>query len=68
MAIRRRLGLQPGQVPEFDENAPWIGAGPLFDEEAMRGVMGCTRGRLAKTADEWLAETRGLAHQEPFKA
>jgi hypothetical protein len=33
--------------------------GPVFDEEAMRAVVGCTRGRLGKTSDEWLDETRG---------
>src|SRR6185295_18917297 len=45
-AIRRRLGLHAGQVLEFDEEAPYILAVPVFDEEAMRAVIGCTRGRL----------------------
>lgn len=58
-AIRRRLGLQAGQVLEFDEEVPYIRAVPVFDEEAMRAVVGCTRGRLGKTSDEWLDETRG---------
>lgn len=58
-AIRRRLGLQAGQVLEFDEEAPYILAVPVFDEEAMRAVVGCTRGRLGKTSDKWLDETRG---------
>ena len=57
-AIRRRLGLRAGQVLEFNEEAPYILAVPVFDEEAMR-VVGCTRGRLGRTSDEWLAETRG---------
>lgn len=58
-AIRRRLGLEAGQVLEFDEKAPYILAVPVFDEEAMRAVVGCARGRLGKTSDEWLDETRG---------
>ena len=36
-----------------------IVAVPVFDEEAMRAVVGCARGRLRKTSDEWLDETRG---------
>ncbi|MDH3405266.1 MAG: AbrB/MazE/SpoVT family DNA-binding domain-containing protein [Acidobacteriota bacterium] len=58
-AIRRRLGLEPGQVLEFDESAPCLMAVPVFDEQAMRALVGCAGGRLAKTADEWLADTRG---------
>ena len=57
--IRRRLGLHPGQVLEFDEESPYILAVPVFDEGAMRAVIGCTRGRLGKTSAEWLDETRG---------
>jgi hypothetical protein len=34
-------------------------AAPVFDEEAMRAVVGCTRGRLGKSSDEWLDEARG---------
>lgn len=58
-AIRRRLGLKPGQVLEFDEEAPYLLAVPAFDEQAMRALVGCTRGRLTKTSEEWLDETRG---------
>lgn len=57
--IRRRLGLKAGQVLEFNEEAPYIVAVPVFDEEVMRAVVGCTRGRMKKTSDEWLDETRG---------
>lgn len=63
-AIRRRLGLEPGQVLEFDESTPYLMAVPVFDEPAMRSLVGCTRGRLAKTTDEWLDETRGPALDE----
>lgn len=63
-AIRRRLGLKPGQVLDFDESAPYVLAVPVFDEQAMRAVIGRTRGRLPMTSDEWLDETRGAVDDE----
>jgi AbrB family looped-hinge helix DNA binding protein len=57
--IRRRLGLEPGQVLEFDENVPFLKAVPVFDEDAMRSVLGCAEGRLGQSAADWLDETRG---------
>ncbi|MDY7094256.1 MAG: AbrB/MazE/SpoVT family DNA-binding domain-containing protein [Acidobacteriota bacterium] len=59
VAIRRRLGLEAGQILEFDEAAPYLKAVPVFDESAMRSLVGCTEGRLGKTSAEWLEETRG---------
>ena len=59
--IRDRLGLEPGQILEFDENSSDLRAVPVFDEEAMRALVGCARGKLGKTAAEWLEETRGPA-------
>jgi AbrB family looped-hinge helix DNA binding protein len=61
MAIRRRLGLKAGQVLEFDDNAPYLIAVPVFDEGAMRALVGCTHDRLASTTEEWLEQTRGPA-------
>lgn len=63
-AIRRRLGLEPGQILEFDEEAPYLRAVPVFDEEAMRALVGCARGKLGMTSDEWLDETRSPADEE----
>ncbi len=60
-AIRQRLGLKAGQILEFDESTPYLVAVPVFDETAMRALMGCTSGRLGKTSEEWLDETRGPA-------
>ena len=57
--IRKKLGLEPGQVLDFDEEAPFLKAIPVFDEDGMRAVRGCARGRLGATAAEWLEETRG---------
>ena len=63
-AIRQRLGLKPGQVLEFDESTSYLMAVPVFDEPAMRALLGCTSGRVEKTTDEWLDETRGPALDE----
>lgn len=57
--IRKKLGLEAGQVLDFDEEAPFLKAIPVFDEEAMRAVQGCARGRFDVTAADWLEETRG---------
>lgn len=57
--VREKLGLKPGQVLDFDENAPFLKAVPVFDEDAMRSVIGCARGRLGMSSREWLEETRG---------
>ena len=57
--IRRKLGLEAGQVLDFDEEAPFLKAFPVFDEEAMRSVRGRARGRFARTTAAWLTETRG---------
>jgi AbrB family looped-hinge helix DNA binding protein len=59
--LRRRLGLAPGQVLEFDDEAPFLKAIPVFDEEAMRSVVGCAKDRLGRGSVEWLDETRGSA-------
>lgn len=63
--IRRRLGLQAGQVLEFDENVSYLKAVPVFDEEEMRSVLGCAAGALGRTSAEWLEETRGPVCHPP---
>ncbi|MBI4862394.1 MAG: AbrB/MazE/SpoVT family DNA-binding domain-containing protein [Candidatus Riflebacteria bacterium] len=57
--IRRKLGLHAGQVLDFDEETPYLKAVAVFDEDAMRSVLGCSRGRMRKPSTEWLDETRG---------
>ncbi len=59
IAIREKLGLKPGQILDFDPNAPFLKAVPVFDEDAMRSVLGCAKGRLGRGAAKWLEETRG---------
>jgi len=31
----------------------------------MRSLVGCARGKLGKTSEEWLDETRGAAEEVP---
>ena len=61
--IRRKLGLRPGQVLEFDEEASFLKAVPVFDEDDMRSVLGCAKGSLGTTSSKWLEETRGPAEK-----
>lgn len=58
-AIRRKLGLEAGTVLDFDEDAPYLKASIAFDEDEMRSVVGCAKGRLGHTSREWLDDTRG---------
>jgi len=60
-AIRRKLRLEPGQILDFDEDAPYLKAVPVFDEDEMRSVLGCAKGGLARDSARWLDETRGPA-------
>ena len=57
--IRQNLGLRSGSVLDFDEDSPFLKAVVVFDEEAMRSVLGCAEGKLGRTTKEWLNETRG---------
>ncbi len=59
--IRRRLGIEPGQILDFDEDTPYLKAVLAFDEEAMRAVTGCAGDRLGATSQDWLNRTRGEA-------
>lgn len=59
--VRRKLRLHPGQILEFDEDAPFLKAVKVFDPKAMYGTIGCCRETLgpAKSVNEWLEATRG---------
>lgn len=59
VVIRERLALKPGQILDFDETAPFLKAVAVFDEQEMRSVVGCAKGKLGRNAAEWLNETRG---------
>ncbi|MBT5707761.1 MAG: AbrB/MazE/SpoVT family DNA-binding domain-containing protein [Verrucomicrobia bacterium] len=57
--IREMLGLETGQVMEFDEAAPFLKATPVFDEDQMWTVVGCADGKQKMNSARWLKETRG---------
>lgn len=57
--VRRRLGLKPGDVLDFDERAECVLARPAFDEARMRTALGCLKGRLKGGSAAWIEETRG---------
>ncbi len=60
VGLRRRLGLRPGDILEFDEAAPYLKARKPFDEERMRRVIGRGRDRQpARASAEWIEELRG---------
>jgi len=59
--VRRKLRLEPGQVLEFDENAPFLKAVKVFDSKAMYDTIGSRRETpgVAESGEEWLEATRG---------
>ena len=59
VAIRRRLGLEPGDVLEFDEEAPFLKASKPFDPERMRSAIGRGAKRGNRSSKEWIEELRG---------
>lgn len=63
--IRRKLGLKKGQVLDFDEQAPFLKAVVVFDEDEMRSVLGCAAGAIAEGSEQWMEETRGSVELPP---
>ncbi len=59
VAIRRRLGLEPGDVLEFDETAPFLKATKPFELDRMRSTIGRGAKRATRTSKEWIEELRG---------
>ena len=60
VAIRRKLGLEAGDVLEFDETVTYIMARKPFDREKMRAAIGRGKARKpARSSAEWIEELRG---------
>jgi AbrB family looped-hinge helix DNA binding protein len=60
IALRRRLGLEAGDVLEFDESAPYLKAHKQFSRDRMRSAIGRGKGRRpSRTSEEWVEELRG---------
>lgn len=65
-AIRRKLGLQPGTVLDFDERADYLRANKRVDPARMRSVVGMARAELSrKSVEKWLDELRGPVELPP---
>jgi len=57
--IRRRLGLVPGQILEFTEDAGFVKMCKAVSREQMESVRGCLATRLNESVDAYLDTTRG---------
>jgi AbrB family looped-hinge helix DNA binding protein len=68
LKIRERLALKTGQQLDFDENAPFLKAVKVVDEDAWEKVRGIGKKRLpAASTMEWLDETRGPVELPPTR-
>ena len=67
--VRRRLKLQPGQILEFDEEAPYLKATRIFDPGEMYAAIGCCKNKKApaRSVQKWLNGTRGKVKLPPGK-
>lgn len=59
VAIRRRLGLEVGDVLEFDDSAPYVKAHKPFNIKQMRSAIGRTKAPDCRGSEEWVEEFRG---------
>ncbi|MGH9381927.1 MAG: AbrB/MazE/SpoVT family DNA-binding domain-containing protein [Thermoanaerobaculia bacterium] len=60
--LRKRFGLRPGTVLEFDENAPVLTARRVVSRQQMARAAGVLQHELAgKSSLEWLTDLRGPA-------
>ncbi|MEI6034382.1 MAG: AbrB/MazE/SpoVT family DNA-binding domain-containing protein [Verrucomicrobiae bacterium] len=60
VAIRRKLGLNAGDVLEFDESVPYIKACKPFDRVQMSKAIGRGKSRKpARSSSAWIEALRG---------
>lgn len=65
VALRRRLGLEPGLQVEFVEDAQGIRMVRHVERAELDAVKGCLKGVLKESSATYLAQTRGPAlHQD----
>ena len=57
--LRIKFGLKPGQIIEFDDQAPYLKATKAIDREQMESVRGCLADKKTKEIGDYLDETRG---------
>ena len=64
--IRERLGLEPGQVLDFDEQAAYLKATKVFDADRMDSALGRFRAQLkGRSSSALLDDTRGAVSLPP---
>lgn len=69
LRLRKKLGLEPGQVLQFDENTPYLKATKFIDVAAMRSVIGIAKDKAeGKSLDEWMEWLRGPVELPPAPA
>ncbi len=61
VALRRRLGLEPGLQVEFVEDTTGIRVVRHIKRADLEGVRGCLKGALKESSAEYLSRTRGPA-------
>jgi AbrB family looped-hinge helix DNA binding protein len=62
VSLRKRLGIRPGTVLDFDESAPVLTARRVVSRRRMEQAAGALERELAgKSSREWLDEMRGAA-------
>ena len=61
VALRRRLGLEPGLQVEFVEDTTGIRVVRHIKGADLEGVRGCLKGALKESSAEYLSRTRGPA-------
>lgn len=59
-ALRERLGLEPGQVLDFEEDQGRLVARKVFAEDPIDAVFGILGGE-GPTTDEFITEIRGAS-------
>ena len=58
-SLRKKLGLKPGQILEFDQDAPFLKAVKEVDKERMRSVIGRLKDSMDEDIDKMLDDLRG---------
>lgn len=64
VALRRRLGLEPGLQVEFVEDAQGIRMIRHIERTDLDAVKGCLKGVFKESSAEYLAQTRGPAWKQ----
>jgi AbrB family looped-hinge helix DNA binding protein len=65
-SIREHLRLKPGDILDFDDQAPFLKAHRVVDREKARQLLGSKAKELSgKTVEEWMDWLRGPVELPP---